>query len=69
MQSLTKGVKPRFLIDEKGDRKAIVLSLKQYEGLMNTIEDFKDAIDLLKAEQGARSFTPYEEFRKSWLKD
>ena len=69
MQSLRKGVKPRFLIDEKGDRKAIVLSLKQYEGLMNTIEDFKDAIDLLKAEQGARSFTPYEEFRKSWLKD
>lgn len=69
MQSVSETVKPKYLVDEKGHKKAVVLSLKEYETIMELIEDLEDANDLLKAEQEATSFTPYEKFRKTWLKD
>jgi len=69
MQSVSETVKPKYLVDEKGQKKAVVLSLKEYENIMELIEDLEDANDLLKAEREATSFTPYERFRKTWLKD
>lgn len=69
MQSVSETVKPKYLVDEKGHKKAVVLSLKEYETIMELIEDLEDANDLLKAEREATSFTAYEKFRKTWLKD
>lgn len=69
MQSVSETVKPKYLVDEKGHKKAVVLSLKEYENIMELIEDLEDANDLLKAEREATSFTPYEKFRKTWLKE
>jgi hypothetical protein len=66
MQGIT--AKPKYLIDEKGHKKAVVLNLKEYENIIGLIEDLEDANDLLSAERKATSFTPYEKFRKTWLK-
>lgn len=63
-----EAVKPKYLTDGKGRRKAVVLSIKQYESVMELLEDLEDANDLLRAERSATSFTPYEKFRKTWLK-
>jgi len=62
-------VKEKYLIDEKGNKKAVVLGLKEYRNIMELIEDLEDTNDLLKAERKATAFTPYEKFRKTWLKD
>jgi len=69
MQSVSETVKPKYLVDGKGNKKAVVLSLKEYESIMELLEDLEDANDLLKAEREATSFTPYEKFRKTWLKE
>ena len=69
MQSISETVKPKYLVDEKGHKKAVVLSVKEYENIMELIEDLEDANDLLKAEREATSFIPYDKFRKTWLKD
>lgn len=61
--------KPKYLVEEKGHKKAVVLDLKEYEHMLESIEDLEDANDLLKAEREATSFMPYEKFRKTWLKD
>ncbi len=61
-------VNPNYVVDEKGRKKSVVLSLKEYENIMDLIEDLEDANDLLKAERKATAFIPYEKFRKSWLK-
>ncbi len=61
-------VKEKYLIDEKGNKKAVVLDLKEYKNIMELIEDLEDTNDLLKAEREATAFTPYEKFRKTWLK-
>lgn len=68
MQSIVEKTKPKYLIDEKGKKKAVVLDIKEYKSIMELIEDLEDANDLLRAERKATSFIPYDKFRKTWLK-
>ena len=67
MERLELEAKPKFLIDERGKRKSVLISAKDFQRLEELIEDLEDTIDLLKAEREALSFTPYEKFRKNWL--
>ena len=69
MQSCLDIPKHKFLIDEKGRKKAVVLDLKEYKNILEMMEDLEDANDLLSAEREATAFTPYEKFRKRWLKN
>jgi PHD/YefM family antitoxin component YafN of YafNO toxin-antitoxin module len=68
MQSIVGKAKPKYLIDEKGNKKAVVLDIKEYKSIMELIEDLEDANDLLRAEREATAFIPYDKFRKTWLK-
>ena len=67
MQKLSYNLHPRYIVDEKGQKTAVVLDIIEYQDLMYFIEDMEDASDILKAELEATEFTPYEEFRKKWL--
>ena len=69
MHKAVENVKPEFIVNKKGDKKAVILSLKEYENILEMLEDFEDANDLLRAERQATSFIPYDKFRKTWLKD
>lgn len=69
MQNIAEKAKPKYLIDETGHKKAVMLNIKEYNHIMELIEDLEDANDLLRAEREATAFTPYEKFRKKWLKD
>jgi len=68
MHGSTETIKPKYLVDEKGRKKAVVINLKEYENILGLIEDLEDANDILRAEREATDFTPYEKFRKAWLK-
>lgn len=68
MPGTVETIKPKYLVDEKGHKTAVVIKLEDYENLMEFIEDLEDTNDLLKAEREATVFVPYEEFRKKWLK-
>jgi hypothetical protein len=59
---------PEYIVGKDGNKKAVVLRVKEYETLMALIEDLEDMNDLLKAEREATSFVPYDQFRKTWLK-
>ncbi len=63
-----EAIKPKYIVDEKGHKKAVMINLKDYENLLESIEDLEDANDLLKAEREAAKFIPYDKFRKKWLK-
>ena len=69
MRRLTQTVHPEYIINQKGRKKAVVLGLKEYEVILDRIEDLEDANDLLKAEREATSFVPYDQFRKTWITD
>lgn len=68
MQSISVHKKPKYLIDEKGHKKGVLLNIKEYKHMIELIEDLEDTNDLLRAEREATSFTPYEKFRRNWLK-
>ena len=35
----TKEIKPRYIIDEKGEKKSVILSVAEYDELIEDIED------------------------------
>jgi len=63
-----ENVNLEYIINKKGNKKAVILNLKEYEKILELLEDFEDANDLLRAKREATSFIPYERFRKTWLK-
>jgi hypothetical protein len=69
MQSIAKSARPKYLTDEKGNKKGIVLNLRGYNKILGLIGDLEDSNDLLRAEREATSFIPYDKFRKTWLKN
>lgn len=69
MQGVIETAKPKYLVDEKGHKKAIVLNIKEYKNIIELIEDLEDANDLLRAEREATSFIPYDKFRRTWLRN
>jgi hypothetical protein len=67
MERVELEARPKYIVDEKGKKKGVLLSLKDYQRIAEAVEDLEDTIDLLRAEREAISFTPYEKFRKKWL--
>ncbi len=57
MDKLGLDAKPKFLIDEKGRKRGVLISPKDYRRMEELIENLEDTIDLLKAEREAVSFT------------
>jgi uncharacterized membrane protein YvbJ len=54
---------PKYIIDEEGHKKSVVLDIKEYTNIVELVEDLEDANDILKAEREATSFIPYDKFR------
>lgn len=48
---IAKPVQPQFVVDEEGNRTAVILDLKSYEELMEAVEELEDirAYDEAKA--------------------
>ncbi len=53
-------IQAEYLIDEKGQRKSVVLSIRDYLKLVEYLEDLEDTIDLRKAKESARGFVDFE---------
>ena len=56
-------IKPKYVVDEKGRKTAVVLSIKDYRALMQRLEDLEDALDLDRAVESATGFREYSEIR------
>jgi PHD/YefM family antitoxin component YafN of YafNO toxin-antitoxin module len=55
--------KARYLIDDKGNKKAVLLDIKEYQRFMKRLEDLEDALSLDEAARSAQSFREYGEIR------
>ena len=56
-------IKPKYVVNEKGRKTAIVLSIKDYRALVQRLEDLEDALDLDRAVEAATGFREYSEIR------
>lgn len=54
-------IQAEYLIDEKGTKKSVVLSIRDYIRLWEYLEDLEDALDLKKAKESAKGFIDFEQ--------
>ena len=62
------GLKPSYVTNEKGKKTSVIIPLRDYENMIDSLDDLEDACDLLKAEREATGFIPYQKFREKFLK-
>ena len=56
-------VSPRFVVDAKGQRRSVLLSMAEYGRLMQRLEDLEDALALDEAVRSAQGFRDYSDVR------
>lgn len=56
-------VNPRFLVNAKGRKTAVVLSMKEYRLLIEHIEDLEDTLEMDAAVKSETTFRNYSEIR------
>lgn len=61
-------LKPQFLTDETGKKKLVVLSVEEYEKLLDEHEDRADAAVLDRAIERGGAFTSLEDVKKELVK-
>lgn len=52
----------RFVVNEHGNKEAILLSIDEYSKLIAYLEDLEDSLELKRAIEEDAEFTEYEEF-------
>ena len=57
-------IQAEYLVDEKGQKKSVVLSIRNYLRLWEYLEDLEDAVDLKKAKESAKGFIDFESFTR-----
>jgi hypothetical protein len=57
-----------YLVDEKGQKKSVVLSMRDYLRLWQYLEDLEDSVDLKKAKASARGFIEFATLRRKFKK-
>jgi len=55
--------KTKYLVDEKGRKRAVLLDIKEYQRFLQRLEELEDALSLDKAVHTAQSFRGYNEIR------
>jgi PHD/YefM family antitoxin component YafN of YafNO toxin-antitoxin module len=62
-------LKPHFVIDEYGKKSAVLLNIREYERLLETLEDLSDSSDFAKAKKTSRKLISTSELRQRVLKN
>ena len=59
----------KYVVDDKGRKKAVLLDMKEYSRLLTRMEELEDALDLDIASRTAREFRNYGEIREELVKE
>lgn len=54
-----------YLVDEKGNRKSAVVPIKEWNEILESLEDLDDIQAFDKAKKGAEDAVPFDEFLKT----
>ena len=56
-------VNPKYIVDDKGEKTAAVLTMKEYRFLIKCLEDLEDILEMDSAVETATDFRDYQEIR------
>jgi PHD/YefM family antitoxin component YafN of YafNO toxin-antitoxin module len=64
-----RNINPQYLVDDKGEKTAALLSIKEYRLLMQRLEDLEDMLEMDAAVQTETDFRDYQDIRADLIKD
>ena len=56
-------INPKYIVDDKGEKTAAVLTMREYDFLIKCLEDLEDILDMDSAVETATDFRDYKEIR------
>ncbi|RKU12500.1 hypothetical protein C6503_17065 [Candidatus Poribacteria bacterium] len=56
-------VNPKYIVDDKGEKTAAVLTIKEYHLLIKRLEDLEDILEMDLIVESATDFRSYQEIR------
>ena len=59
----------KYVVDEKGQKKAVLLDIKDYSRLLSRLEELEDALELDEAVRKAQGFRAYRDVREELRKE
>ncbi|MCX7716120.1 MAG: hypothetical protein N2Z73_01730, partial [Endomicrobia bacterium] len=59
-------IKPEFIIDTKGKKRAVIISYKHYQELLEDLEDLRDIVK--REKEPEHNFTEYHQKRTKKMK-
>ena len=62
-------INPKYIVDDKGEKTAAVLTMKEYDFLIKSLEDLEDILDMDSAIETATDFRDYQETRSELEKE
>ena len=62
-------VNPKYIVDDKGEKTAAVLTMKEYRFLIKCLEDLEDILEMDSAVETATDFRDYQEIRSELKKE
>ena len=62
-------INPQYLVDDKGEKTAARLSIKEYRLLMQRLEDLEDMLEMAVAVQTETDFRDYQDIRADLIKE
>ncbi len=64
-----RNINPQYLVNDKGQRTAVLLSIKEYEHLMQRLEDLEDILEMDVAVRTETEFRDYQDIQADLIKD
>ncbi len=55
---------PQYVVDERGQRRGVLLTVEDYHRILEALEDQLDAADLDEAAASETQFVPYDQVRQ-----
>ncbi len=62
-------INPQYLVDEKGEKTSALLSIKEYQMLMQRLEDLEDMLEMDIAVQTETEFRDYQDIRDELIRE
>ncbi len=62
-------INPKYIVDDKGEKTAAVLTMKEYDFLIKCLEDLEDILEMDSAAETAIDFRDYQEIRSDLKKE
>ena len=62
-------INPKYIVDDKGEKTAAVLTMKEYGFLIKCLEDLEDILEMDSAVETETDFRDYQEIRSDLKKE